>query len=189
MGKLVITEFITLDGTIEDPGGAEKTPFGGWAFKFERGPDGDKFKQAELSAADAQLLGRVTYEGFAKAWPQMNEDDFGRKFNEMPKHVVTSTLENLEWQNSHVVRGDLATEIAKLKAQYEGDILLAGSASLAQSLLELDLVDQINLMVYPLLAGGGKKLFPEIDVPRSFELISVGQAGETATMILRRRGE
>jgi dihydrofolate reductase len=189
MGKLVITEFITLDGTIEDPGGAEKTPFGGWAFKFERGPEGDKFKGDELWAADAQLLGRVTYEGFAQAWPQMNQDDFGRKFNEMPKHVVSSTLENPEWQNSHVVRGDLATEIAKLKAQYEGDILLAGSASLAQSLLELDLVDQINLMVYPLLAGGGKKLFPETDAPRSFELVSAGQAGETVTMILRRRGE
>jgi dihydrofolate reductase len=189
MGKLVITEFITLDGTIEDPGGAEKTPFGGWAFKFERGPEGDKFKGDELWAADAQLLGRVTYEGFAQAWPQMNQDDFGRKFNEMPKHVVSSTLENPEWQNSHVVRGDLATEIAKLKAQYEGDILLAGSASLTQSLLELDLVDQINLMVYPLLAGGGKKLFPETDAPRSFELVSAGQAGETVTMILRRRGE
>jgi dihydrofolate reductase len=189
MGKLVITEFITLDGTIEDPGGAEKTPFGGFAFKSERGPDGDRFKEAELRAADAQLLGRVTYEGFAKAWPQMNEDDFGRKFNEMPKHVVSSTLENPEWQNSHVVRGDLATEIAKLKAQYEGDILLAGSATLAQSLIELDLVDQINLMVYPVLAGAGKKLFPETDAPRAFELVSAAQAGETVTMILRRRGE
>jgi dihydrofolate reductase len=178
MGKLVITEFITLDGTIEDPGGAEKTPFGGFAFKAERGPEGDRFKGAELRAADAQLLGRVTYEGFAKAWPQMNEDD-----------VVSSTLENPEWQNSHVVRGDLATEIAKLKAQYEGDILLAGSATLAQSLIELDLVDQINLMVYPVLAGAGKKLFPETDAPRAFKLVSAAQAGETVTMILRRRGE
>jgi dihydrofolate reductase len=189
MGNLVITEFITLDGTIEDPGGAEQTPFGGWAFKFDRGAAGDTFKADELNAADAQLLGRVTYEGFAQAWPKMNEDDFGRKFNEMPKHVVSTTLENPEWQNSHVVRGDLATEIAKLKAQYKGDILLAGSATLAQSLLELDLVDQINLMVYPLLAGSGKKLFPETAAPHAFELVSTGQAGETVTMILRRKAE
>jgi len=187
MGKLVITEFITLDGTIEDPGGAEGLPYGGFAFKFDQGEDGARFKLDELMAADAQLLGRVTYEGFAKAWPAMNDNPFGEKFNAMPKHVVTSTLDDLEWNNSHVVRGDLAAEIAKLKAQYDGDLLLAGSATLAQSLLELDLVDQINLMVFPFLAGRGKKLFPQGGPPLSFELAETAQAGETVTMILRRR--
>jgi dihydrofolate reductase len=187
MGKLVITEFITLDGTIEDPGGAEQTPYGGFAFKFDQGADGPKFKLDELMAADAQLLGRVTYEGFAKAWPAMNDNPFGEKFNSMPKHVVTSTLDDLEWNNSHVVRGDLAEEIAKLKAQYDGDLLLAGSATLAQSLLRLDLVDQINLMVFPLLAGAGKKLFPQDGSQLPFELAETAQAGQTVTMILRRR--
>jgi len=99
MGKLVITEFITLDGTIEDPGGAEGLPYGGFAFKFDQGEDGARFKLDELMAADAQLLGRVTYEGFAKAWPAMNDNPFGEKFNAMPKHVVTSTLDDLEWNN------------------------------------------------------------------------------------------
>jgi dihydrofolate reductase len=187
MGKLVITEFITLDGTIEDPGGAEGSAYGGFAFRFDQGADGRKFKMDELLAADAQLLGRVTYEGFAQAWPERSGDPFSDKFNSMPKHVVTSTLDDLEWSNSHVVRGDLAEEIAKLKAQYDGDLLLAGSATLAQALLELDLVDQVNLMVFPLLAGGGKKLFPQGGPPLSFELAETAHAGDTVTMILRRR--
>lgn len=187
MGRLVITEFITLDGTIEDPGGAEQSPYGGFAFQFDQGAEGPKFKMDELVAADAQLLGRVTYEGFAKAWPERTGDPFSDKFNAMPKHVVSSTLESPEWNNSHIIRGDLAEEIGKLKEQYDGDILLAGSASLAQALIGLDLVDQINLMVFPLLAGGGKKLFPTSSPSRVFELVETGQAGQTVTMILRRR--
>src|SRR5881275_2853233 len=121
MGKLVVTEFVTLDGVMQDPGGAEKDTFdrGGWAFQFDRGPDGDKFKFDELQAADAQLLGRVTYEGFAKAWPTMNA---------MPKFVVSKTIENPEWNNTTVLSGDLAEDVGRLKEQFAGDILVAGSA-------------------------------------------------------------
>ncbi len=159
MGDVVVTEFISLDGVIEDPGGAENFPHGGWSFKFDRGADGDKFKMDELEAADAQLLGRVTYEGFADAWPNMGGDQFGDKMNSMPKYVVSTTLEQADWENSTILRGDLAQEIAELKERYEGDILIAGSATLAQSLTTLGLIDEYRLMVFPVTLGGGKRLF------------------------------
>lgn len=115
MGKLVVTEFVTLDGVMEDPGGAEKFDRGGWAFKFDRGPDGDRFKLDELMASDAQLLGRVTYEGFAKAWPTMQgTGEFGEKMNAMPKFVVSQTLTDPEWNNTTVLTGDLREEVGRL---------------------------------------------------------------------------
>src|SRR5947199_10240244 len=139
MGNLVVTEFVTVDGVFEAPGGGEEFEHGGWAFKFDRGPEGDKFKSDELEAADAQLLGRVTYEGFAKAWPTMEgTGSFGEKMNAMPKFVVSSTLENPEWTNTTVLEGDLAAEVGKLKEQFDGDILVAGSGRLVQALLEHD---------------------------------------------------
>jgi dihydrofolate reductase len=184
MGQLVLTEFITLDGVVEDPGGGEGGPHGGWAFKFDRGDEGNRFKVDELMAADAQLLGRRTYEGFAQAWPKMNADDFGRKFNSMPKHVVTSTLRDLEWENSHVLEGDLHDAVAKLKEQYEGDILVAGSVQLAQALLAAGLVDQLNLMVFPYIAGGGKRLFAD-GAPASLELVETRPAGDTVILVYR----
>src|SRR3954449_2981463 len=123
MGKLVVTEFISLDGVIEDPGGAEQYRHGGWTFKFEQGEDGGKLKLGELMDADAQLLGRVTYEGFAKAWPTMEgTGEFGEKMNSMPKYVVSSTLTDPEWNNTIVLDGDLATEVEALKARHDGDI-------------------------------------------------------------------
>ena len=183
MGKLVITEFITLDGVVEDPGGGEGGPYGGWAFKFDRGENGDRLKFDELLAADAQLLGRRTYEGFAQAWPKMNDNDFGRKFNSMPKHVVTSTLTELEWENSHVLEGGLADGVAELKSRYEGDILVSGSAQLAQALIAQGLVDQLNLMVFPYVAGGGKRLFADGTPPSSFELLELQQAGQTVFLV------
>ena len=117
MGKLVVSEFITLDGIMEDPGGGETFEHGGWSFKFDRGAEGDKFKVDELRAAEVQLLGRVTYQGFAKAWPSMTGDEFGAKMNAMPKHVVSTTLtdDDADWTNSTVIRGDVAGEIARLK--------------------------------------------------------------------------
>jgi dihydrofolate reductase len=161
MGRIVISEFVSLDGVIEDPGGAEDYRHGGWSFKFDRGPEGDKFKSAELQEAEAQLLGRVTYEGFAAAWPSMNEDWFGQKMNNMPKYVFSNTLEEATWTNSTILRGDFAEQIAKLKQDVDGAILVAGSAQLAGSLIEHDLVDEVRLMTFPVLLGSGKRLFPE----------------------------
>jgi dihydrofolate reductase len=188
VGKLVVTEFVTLDGVMQDPGGAEKDTFprGGWAFQFDRGADGDRFKFDELIAADAQLLGRVTYEGFAKAWPTMNDNPFGEKMNSMPKYVVSSTLADPSWTNTTVLSGDLADEVTELKGRYEGDILVAGSAQLVQGLVANDLVDELHLMVFPVVLGGGKKLFADTDATRAFELVETRPAGATVISVLRR---
>jgi dihydrofolate reductase len=166
MGKLVVTEFISLDGVIEAPGGGEDYEHGGWSFEYDRGEDGDKFKLDELMASDAQLLGRVTFDGFAAAWPgREDEAGFADKFNSMPKHVVSTTLKDPEWENSHVISENVPEEIEKLKGKYDGDILVAGSATLVKTLVENDLVDQWNLMVFPTILGSGKRLFPD-GVPR-----------------------
>ena len=188
MGKLVVTEFVTLDGVMQDPGGGEKDTFdrGGWAFQFDRGPDGDKFKFDELQAADAQLLGRVTYDGFAKAWPTMNDNPFGEKMNAMPKFVVSKTIENPEWNNTTVLSGDLAEEVGKLKEQFARDILVAGSAQLVQGLIANDLVDQLNLMVFPVVLGAGKRLFGGTERTKALELAETKQAGDTVILVYRR---
>jgi len=187
MRRVVVTEFITVDGTIEDPGGSEKAPYGGWAFKFDRGPEGDKFKLDETMASDALLLGRTTYEGFAAAWPSRTDDvGFADKFNSMPKYVVSSTLKSPEWNNSHVISGDLAKEVAVLKEGGDGDLVVHGSAQLVRGLLELDLVDELRLMVFPYVAGGGKKLFAE-GPPKSLRLVDVQQAAEVGILTLQRK--
>jgi dihydrofolate reductase len=189
MGRLVVTEFLTLDGVMEDPGGAEKDRFdrGGWAFRFDRGEDGDRFKLEELMAADAQLLGRTTYEGFAKAWPTMEgTGEFGEKMNSMPKFVVSSTLENPTWQNTTVLRGDLGEEVGALKSRFEGDVLVAGSARLVQGLLERDLVDVLRLMVFPVVLGAGRRLFADGAPELPFELVGTGQTGQVTTVVLQR---
>ena len=185
MGKLVVTEFVTLDGVMEDPGG-QHGGRGGWAFKFEQGPEGEKFKFDELMASDAQLLGRVTYEGFAQAWPTMEAGEFGEKMNGMPKFVVSNTLESPEWNNTTVLTGDLTEEVGKLKEQFAGDILVAGSAKLVQSLLALDLVDELHLMVFPILLGAGKRLFADGAETTSLKLAELKQTGEVVTLTLRR---
>jgi dihydrofolate reductase len=187
MGKLVVTEFVTLDGVIEDPGGSEKTARGGWAFEFDRGDEGDKFKLDELMASDAQLLGRVTYEGFAAAWPSMNGDKFGEKMNEMPKFVVSTTLENPTWNNTTVLKGDLAQEVAAVKQQFDGDILVAGSARLVQSLIAHDLVDELHLMVFPVVLGTGKRLFADGAEATSLKLVETRQTAAVAILTLRRK--
>jgi dihydrofolate reductase len=162
MGKLVVTEFISLDGVIEDPGGSEDYEHGGWSFEYDRGEDGDKFKYEELMASDALLLGRVTFDGFADAWPDREDEaGFADKFNGMPKHVVSTTLRDPEWNNSHVISENVPEEIEKLKSTYDGDIQVAGSATLVRTLIENDLVDQWNLMVFPTVLGSGKRLFPD----------------------------
>jgi dihydrofolate reductase len=159
MGKIVVTEFVSLDGVMEDPGGAEGFKHGGWTFEFDQGDEGNQFKLDETLEAEALLLGRVTYEGFAAAWPSMEDPvGFADKMNSMPKYVVSSTLENPEWNNSTVVSIDA---VARLKDEVDGVILVGGSAQLAQSLIELNLVDEFRLMVFPVVLGSGKRLFGE----------------------------
>src|SRR5688572_19133498 len=145
MGRIVVTEFISLDGVVEDPGGAEDFKYGGWSFEFSRGDDGDKFKLDEALGADALLLGRVTYEGFAAAWPQ-RDGEFADKFNNMPKYVVSSTLTDPEWNNSTVLEGDLGQAVEELRRRHDGDVVVHGSVQLVQALLEQDLVDELRLM-------------------------------------------
>ncbi len=185
MGKLVVTEFVTLDGVMEDPGG-QRGGRGGWAFKFDQRAEGQKFKFDELMASDAQLLGRVTYEGFAQAWPTMEAGEFGEKMNAMPKFVVSKTLESPEWNNTTVLTGDLTDEVGKLKEQFAGDILVAGSAQLVQALLANDLVDELHLMVFPILLGAGKRLFADGAETTSLKLAELKQTGEVVTLTLRR---
>src|ERR1700693_3337017 len=156
--KVVVSEFVSLDGVMEDPGGAEGYKHGGWSFKYQRGHDGDKFKLDELSDAGALLLGRVTYQGFAKAWPSVKDaEGFGDKMNSIRKYVVSNTLKDSEatWNNTTIIRGDMAAEVAKLKARSGGDLLGYGSARLAQDLAQHGLVDAYRLMVYPLILGAG----------------------------------
>jgi len=162
MGRVVVTEFVSLDGVIEAPGGGEEFEHGGWSFEFNRGDDGDKFKLDELMAADAQLLGRVTYDGFAKAWPTMTDEaGFADKMNGMPKNVVSTTLadDDAEWNNSTVIRDDIPGQISRLKEEIGGDILVAGSARLVKTLAEHELVDEYRLMVFLIVLGSGKRLF------------------------------
>ena len=158
MGRIVVTEFVSLDGVMEDPGGSENFEHGGWSFEISRGEEGDRFKLDETMESEALLLGRVTYEGFAEAWPS-REGEFADKFNNMPKYVVSTTMEEPEWANSTVLEGDLADAVGELRDQHEGDVVVHGSAQLAQALLDEDLVDELRLMVFPVVLGSGKRLF------------------------------
>src|SRR5215469_7500757 len=160
MGKLVVTEFISLDGIIEDPGGSEGTEQGGWSFRHPA-DEGQSYKGEELERADAQLLGRVTYEGFAAAWPAMEEatGEYGKKMNAMPKAVVSTTLTEAAWNNTTIISGNVAEEVSSLKRRYDGDVLVAGSATLVRSLADYSLVDEYRLMVHPVVLGHGKRLF------------------------------
>src|SRR3954447_23547565 len=148
MGRIVITEYISVDGVVEAPSGTEEFERVGWTDDFTRGPEGDSFKFEETMASDALLLGRVTYDGFAPVWPHV-EGEFGDKFNSMPKYVVSSTLQNPEWSNTTVLHGDVLEAVKKLKQQFEHDIVVHGSPQLARTLIEHDLVDELRLMVYP----------------------------------------
>jgi len=189
MAKLVVTEFVSLDGVMEDPGGAEAYKHGGWTFKFDRGSEGDRFKLDELLASDALLLGRVTYQGFAKAWPSMTDEvGFAQKMNSMRKFVVSTTLtdEEATWENSEVIRGDVAGEIARLKAEPGGDILVAGSCSLVHSLIEHGLVDEYRLMVFPIVLGSGKRLFTETSDATRLALTESGTVGDGILLLTYR---
>jgi dihydrofolate reductase len=185
MGRIVVTEFLSLDGVMEDPGGAEDFKYGGWSFEFSRGDDGDKFKLDEALQSEALLLGRVTYEGFADAWPS-REGEFADKFNTMPKYVVSSTLEDPEWTNSTVLDGDVADSVSKLRDEVDGDIVVHGSAQLAQTLLEHDLVDEMRLMVFPVVLGSGRRLFGETSDKKPLQLVDSKAVGDGVTILVYR---
>jgi dihydrofolate reductase len=156
MGRIIVTEYISIDGVIEAPGGHEDYEHVNWVFEFERGEDGQKFKDDEAFASEAMLLGRTTYEGFAPAWPTM-EGAVADKFNAMPKYVVSKTLVDPEWNNTTVL-GSIE-EVGTLKQRIDGDLVVHGSAQLARALFAAGLVDELRLMVFPLVLGSGKRLF------------------------------
>ena len=170
MGRVVVTEFISLDGVIQAPGDPSEFERGGWA--QGGGDESMRFKLDELMASDAQLLGRATYEGFARAWPTMEGTGaFGEKMNEMPKFVASNTLERPGVEQHDRARWrPTSAEVRALKQRYEGDILVAGSAQLVQSLLELDLIDELRLMVFPIVLGKGKRLFGDTSEVKRLEL-------------------
>jgi dihydrofolate reductase len=189
VGRIIATEFMSVDGVVEAPGGGEDFKHGGWSFEFDRGEEGDKFKLDETLSSEALLLGRVTYEGFAAAWPS-RDGEFADKFNTMPKYVVSSTLEEPEWNNTTVLKGDLADEVANLKQQHEGDIVVHGSPSLVQALLERDLVDELRLMVFPVALGSGKRLFGETSDKKPLQLADSKIVGNgVAILVYQRAGE
>jgi len=183
VGRIIVTEFVSLDGVMEDPGGAEEFKHGGWSFAFSRGEEGDKFKADETFEADAQLLGRKTYEGFAEAWPSRS-DEFADRFNSMPKYVVSSTLKDPEWTNTTVLDGDVGESVAKLKDEVDGNIVVHGSGQLAQTLLDLDLVDEVRLMVFPVVLGTGKRLFGETSDKKTLRLTSHQIVGDGVAIMV-----
>ncbi len=185
MGRIVVTEFVSLDGVMEDPGGAETFRHGGWSFEIDRGDEGDRFKLEETLSSEALLLGRVTYEGFAAAWPS-REGEFADKFNAMPKYVVSSTLGEPEWNNSTVLEGDVADEVAKLRDEHDGDIVVHGSARLVQTLLEHDLVDELRLMVFPVVLGSGKRLLGETSDKKRLRLVDSKVVGDGVAILVYR---
>jgi dihydrofolate reductase len=182
MGKIIVTEFVSLDGVMEDPGGSENFKYGAWSFEIDRGEEGDKFKLDETLSSEALLLGRVTYEGFAKAWPS-RDGEFADKFNAMPKYVVSSTLEEPEWNNSTVLKGDVREEAAELKRELDGNIVVHGSAQLVQTLFEHDLVDELRLMVYPVVLGAGKRLFGDTSDKKPLRLVDSKMVGDGVAVL------
>ena len=163
MGKIVATEFVSLDGVMEDPGGAEDFAHGGWTFEIDRGQEGNQFKLDELVEAKAQLFGRRTYDGFAAAWPGRENDpamgEFAKRINAMPKYVYSKTLQAPTWTNTTVLSGDFAEDIRRVKDEVDGVILVAGSATLVRGLIDHALLDELRLMVFPVILGSGKRLF------------------------------
>ena len=186
--RIVVTEFVSLDGVMEAPGG-EPFKYEGWSFEFDRGDDGNRFKLDETMQADALLIGRRTYESFAGAWPK-REGPFAEKFNTMPKYVVSTTLKDPEWTNTTVLdSGDATEQVRKLKAEFDGELQVPGSHQLVQELIESDLVDQINLMIFPVVLGTGKKAFEETPERRSLQLKESKVVGDGVVVLIYERAD
>jgi dihydrofolate reductase len=183
MGRIIATEFVSLDGVVEAPGGGEDFEYAGWSFEIERGEEGTKFKLDETSESDALLLGRKTYEGFAAAWPSRT-GAFADKFNRMPKYVVSSTVGTPEWSNTTVLRGDLAQEVGRVRERHDGPIVVHGSPTLVQGLLEHDLLDELRLMVYPVILGKGKRLFGSTTKQKRMRLRSSKLVGDGVEILI-----
>jgi dihydrofolate reductase len=184
VGRIIVTEFVSIDGVMEDPGGSENFKYGGWTFEFNRG-EGDKFKLDETMETEALLLGRVTYEGFAAAWPS-RDGEFADKFNAMPKYVVSSTLRDPSWNNTTVLDGDVVQAVSKLREDTDGDLVVHGSRQLVQTLLENDLVDELRLMVFPVMLGSGMRLFGDTSDKKPLELVEARTVGDGITIMIYR---
>jgi dihydrofolate reductase len=183
MGKIVATEYVSLDGVVEAPGGGEDFEHAGWSFEVDRGEEFEKFKLDETLNAEALLLGRVTYDGFAAVWPSM-EGELADKFNAMPKYVVSSTLEDPEWNNSTVLEGDVVEEVSRLRQAPGGDIVVHGSLQLVQTLLEHDLIDELRLMVFPVVLGKGKRLVGETSDKKRLRLTDSRTVGDGIAILV-----
>jgi dihydrofolate reductase len=183
MAKIVVTEFVSLDGVMEDPGGSEDFKYGGWSFEFSRGEEGDQFKLDETMNSEALLLGRVTFEGFAEAWPS-REGEFAEKFNNMPKYVASNTLTDPGWNNSTVLEGDAVEAVRKLREDGpDGDVVVHGSTSLVHVLIENDLVDELRLMVFPVILGQGKRWYGETTDRKNLELLDSRTVGDGVVIL------
>jgi dihydrofolate reductase len=175
--KLILSCYTSLDGVIQDPVGMENSGLGNWTGRFSRGAEGDRIMYDELMAADIVLLGRTTYEGFAAVWPSVDDPaGFGRKMNSMRKYVASNTLSRAEWSNTSVISGDVASAVRTLKAETGGDIVIYGSAGLVHSLLPLGILDELRMMIYPIVLGRGTRLFPA-NYASSLELTRTASLG------------
>jgi dihydrofolate reductase len=185
MGRVVVTEYISVDGVVEAPSGTESFERTGWTDPFSRGAEGEQFKLDETMASDALLLGRTTYDTFAPVWPHF-EGELADKFNSMPKYVISQTLTDPEWNNTTVLSGDVVDEVARLKQQYSGDIAVHGSPQLVQTLIEHDLVDALHLQVYPVIVGAGKRLFSETSGTKRLRLTEAKTARDVHILVYER---
>jgi dihydrofolate reductase len=185
MGAIVVTEFITLDGVVEAPGG-EDFKYSDWSFEFDRGVEGERFKEVEALGASALLLGRRTYEGFAEAWPNY-EGELADKYNGMPKYVFSRTLASPDWANTTVLGGDLREAVSRLKAEVDGEISVPGSIRLVHGLLAQDLVDEIHLMTFPVILGHGRTLWRETPDKTAWNLVEATTYGDGVLVSIYRR--
>ncbi|WP_309127592.1 dihydrofolate reductase family protein [Microbacterium sp.] len=185
MGRIVVTEFISLDGVVEAPGG-EDFRYPNWSFEVDRGSEGERYKETEALGADALLLGRRTYEGFASAWPQYT-GELADKYNGMPKYVVSQTLTDAAWTNTTVLRGELPDEVRRLRDSVDGEISVPGSIRLVQALLAQDLVDEIHLMASPVLLGHGRRLWADTPDKTAWQLSEATVYGDGVLLTVHRR--
>ncbi|WP_330632902.1 dihydrofolate reductase family protein [Halocatena halophila] len=189
MGNIIVSEFMSLDGVVQAPGGPDEDrsggfEHGGWSFQFEHGPEFEEFKLSEVAESDALLLGRKTYDIFAAYWPTADSNDpMASKLNKIPKYVVSRSLEDVEWNNSTLIEESVPDEIPELKREVDGDILVYGSAQLVHTLTEHDLIDEYRLMTFPIVLGSGKRLFGETNDTTTLQLVDTKTIGEEIVIL------